>query len=107
MVKKGQVLKTRGFVREWKKSMDDPALSHLTEQQLNALLALFWNELTDQLSKGNRVIFEHWITFYTKPVRRKCFNIYTKEEWISHKNRVRTNILDRFRERAETELEQQ
>ena len=103
MVKKGQMLKQRGFVRHWHKQLQ-PSLQHITEEQLDLLVTSFWETLTTQLSEDQRIIFEHWITFYTKPVKRKCFNIHTKEEWITHKKRVRTNVLDRFRERSESDL---
>lgn len=110
MSQKGQILKQRGFVRKWMKGLKTPetplAVQKLSEDELDYVLNQFWNDLTDELSKGHRVIFEHWITFYTKPVRRKCFNIYTKEEWITHKNRVRTNILDHFRAKSETDIDE-
>lgn len=89
-------------------------LQKLQREDLEDLIWLFFDELTLCLHKGYRVIFDGWISFYTNPVKRKCYDTSSNDAGVSsgdrrasrlsYKHRVRFNPLKNFRQQAETEL---
>jgi cytochrome c-type biogenesis protein CcmE len=113
---KGRMLKQKGFVRQLMKSVADHSdqrkernarLDALTEDDVDILVTLFWETLARLLRNGKRVIFEGVMSFFTKPVKRKCYNMYAPEDrknWFTYAYRIRNNVLDSYREKAETQI---
>lgn len=79
-------------------------LNRLTDNEVDDFISEFWIELADLLHKDMRIFFEGRMSFFKKAVKRRCVNMKTKEEWFSYKKRVRTNVLDHFRNEAETDI---
>lgn len=79
----------------------------LTDEDLNIIITEFWAELGLCLRLGIRVIFEGWISFFTKPIKRNCYDMTTGKRWIEFKRRVRTRPLDRFKEIAEVAISEE
>jgi len=102
-------LRQKGFSKKLnerlkKRKLPNPTLSQLTDNDVDDLIQEFWIEIACLLKQDIRVFFEGRISFFRKAVKRRCFNMQTKEEWFSHKMRVRSNVLDHFRSEAETEI---
>lgn len=81
-----------------------PYLNKLTDDDVDDFISEMWIELANLLHKDIRVFFEGRISFFRKAIKRRCFNMQTKEEWFSYKMRIRTNILEHFRNEAETDI---
>lgn len=94
------------FVRGLHKQLpeDNPRLRSLTENDLHYLIKLIFVEIATHLREGHRVIFEGLISFFTKPVKRKCTNMHTGNTWYTLKRRFRTQPLDVMKAIAEVDV---
>ncbi len=105
----GKNLRQRGFSKKLnerlrKRYAKNDRLSTLTDDDVDDFIQEFWLEIAYQLKQNVRVFFEGRISFFRRAIKRRCFNMQTKEEWYSYKMRVRTNILEHFRSEAETTI---
>jgi hypothetical protein len=105
----GRNLRQKGFSRKLnqrlkKRHPKHEHLSRLTDNDVDDFIQEFWIEIADLLHQDFRVFFEGRISFFRKAIKRRCFNMKTKEEWFSYKMRVRTNILEHFRDEAEMDI---
>lgn len=76
----------------------------LTLDDLDFILSEMWEELSQLLRDGKRVIFEGWASFFTRPVKRKCYNMSTVKNWWTYRCRIRMTPLAHFRRQAETDI---
>jgi nucleoid DNA-binding protein len=105
-MEKGQVRQI-GFARRLKERLDDqhPDLSKkLDETDLLVLFDLFFMEVAYLLRSGYRVIFEGFVSFYTKPIKRKCTNLHTGKDWMTYKRRLRWNPAPDMKVISEVEI---
>jgi hypothetical protein len=79
-------------------------LQKLSNKDIQKFISLFWEVLATCLYDGYRVIFDGWISFYTNPVKRKCYDTGRIGNKWSFKYRVRSKPLNAFRNHAEREL---
>lgn len=109
-------IRQKEFSRRVKKRLskhENERIRKLDSEDLMDLFSLFWEELTSCLSQGHRVIFDGWISIFTNPVKRKCYDAQTEadkaagaprtSEWL-YAHRVRFRPLPRFRQQAETKI---
>jgi predicted DCC family thiol-disulfide oxidoreductase YuxK len=82
-------------------------IASLSEDDLDVIISEMWAELGVCLESNIRVSFEGWISFFTKPVKRRCYNMYTGDRWVEFKRRIRSNSLDRFKEQAEVTISEE
>lgn len=83
-------------------------LDKLHSEDLDRIIDLFWEELSSQLKKGVRVIFDGWISIFTKPVKRSTYDSKidnTRKTVYAH--RVRFKPLELFRKKAETVIDKE
>lgn len=88
-------------------------LKELRDEDFHEFFEVFWQELARSLFEGHRVIFDGWVSFFTNPVKRKCYDAPTADSlagvtprpqsW-SFKRRVRFKPLSEFRRTAEVPL---
>lgn len=99
-------LRQTGFVKNWKERVESerPELADLSDEDLLYLLNSHYEELSELMKLGYRVIFEGHLSYYTKPIKRKCTNMHTGEEWWSYKRRIRTKPMDLMKSRTEIDL---
>jgi predicted DCC family thiol-disulfide oxidoreductase YuxK len=126
-VLKETMLKQKGFVRRLQKRLVVRALqrrgprknvslaeegslnriSVLTDEDLDIIISEVWAELGACLRANIRVSFEGWISFFTKPIKRNCYNMIDGSRWVEFKRRIRSNSLDRFKEQAEVTISEE
>lgn len=121
------MVKQKGFVRRLQKRLIARALGRreqkhfvtaaeeaslkrieaLNVEDLDIIITEFWEELGSCLRIGMHVAFEGWLTFFTRPIKRNCYDMHTTNRWIEFKRRIRTNSLDRFKEKAEVSISEE
>jgi hypothetical protein len=106
---KEKKLRQKGFSKKLnqrlrKRFVKNERLNQLTDNDVDDFIQEFWIELADLLKQDFRVFFEGRISFFRKAIKRRCFNMQTKKEWFSYKMRVRSNVLEHFRDDAESEI---
>lgn len=107
MSKVNKQIRQTGFSKRLKERLDkeDPELGKLLSQEsLTKILVLAFEELIVLLRDGYRVIFEGYFSFFTKPIKRKCFNLHTKEEWWTFKRRIRFKSMPDFKKKVEIDI---
>lgn len=105
-MEKGQVRQI-GFARKLKERLDNeqPELSKkLNEAEILLLIELLFSEISTLLRTGYRVIFEGFVSFYTKPIKRKCTNLHTGENWMTYKRRLRWTPAPDMKKITEIEI---
>lgn len=105
-MEKGQIRQI-GFARKLKERLDNehPELAaKLDETELLLLIELFFKEISILLRLGYRVIFEGFVSFYTKPIKRKCTNLQTGEDWMTFKRRLRWIPQPNMKKLTEVEI---
>lgn len=105
-MEKGQVRQI-GFARRLKERVDaeHPELSKkLDENEILILIELLFKEVAFLLRSGYRVIFEGFVSFYTKPIKRKCSNLHTGEDWMTYKRRLRWTPAPHMKAISEIEI---
>lgn len=73
-------------------------------EDLIYILDIMFGILGELLRDGYRVIFEGHFSYFTHPVKRKCTNLHTNEEWWTFKRRVRTKPMDKLKGVAEVDM---
>jgi hypothetical protein len=121
------MLKQKGFVRRLQKSLSVRAIQRrdsrkrvtiaeeasldriaaLTDVDLDIIVSKLWAELGACLKDNIRVSFEGWISFFTKPIKRQCYNMHDHTRWVEFKRRIRSNSLDLFKGHAEVTISEQ
>lgn len=79
----------------------------LTAEDLDFILSEMWKELARQLRDNKRVIFEGWASYFTRPVKRKCYNMTKNSNWWTFMRRIRMTPLKDFRDQAEVEISEE
>lgn len=79
----------------------------ITEDELYKILKVSFALIGELLGKGYRVIFEGYFSFFTKPIKRKCTNLYTKENWWTYKRRIRVKPMDSIKKIAENDISEE
>lgn len=104
---KGKMIKQKGFANRLvliTKSLDNEHLNQLTNDDIDALITIFFKELAMVVRGGKRVVFEGWVSFFAKPVMRICYDQSTNRRWPTYKKRIRSKFLPLMREHAEVEI---
>lgn len=100
-------IKQQTFAKELNRHLQkskNPTLKDLSVEDTQEFVSLFWEVLAEYLFDGHRVIFDGWISFFTNPVKRKCYDVgHTGYKW-SYKHRIRFRPLDKFKGLAERDL---
>jgi nucleoid DNA-binding protein len=102
----GKSMRQVGFLKHWRNRIEKerPALASLSDEDLLYLVDSKYEELSDLLKNGYRVTFEgHW-SYYTKPIKRKCMNMNTGEEWWTFKRRLRTKPMEKMKGNTEIDI---
>lgn len=105
-MEKGQIRQI-GFARKLKEYLDteQPELSKkLNEAEILLLIEAFFTVVSVLLRSGYRVIFEGFVSFYTKPIERKCSNLHTGKDWMTYKRRLRWTPAPNMKKIAEVEI---
>jgi nucleoid DNA-binding protein len=105
-MEKGQVRQI-GFSRRLKERLDaqHPDISKkLDEAELLVIIELLFMEVAHLLKSGYRVIFEGFVSFYTRPIKRKCSNLHTGEDWMTYKRRLRWTPAPNMKAISEVEI---
>lgn len=79
----------------------------LDEKELLFIIESVFEEISVLLRSGVRVIFEGYLSFYTKAIKRKCSDLHTGEDWMTHKRRLRWKPSPRFKEMTEIEISEE
>lgn len=101
------MIRQKGFSKRLHDSLKENKnnkLSSLSEDDIDQFITEFWKTLAICLHKGIYVSFEGWISFFTKPIQRRCHDPHTTESWMTFKRRVRTKVLETFRNESEIDL---
>lgn len=100
-------IRTRGFsIALYKKlQKEHPEIAQkLKPEEVFEILEASFRLVGELLKDGYRVILEGYFSFFTKPIKRKCTNLHTKETWWTYKKRVRTTTLGKLKEEAEVDI---
>ena len=105
---KNKHIRQIGFARRLHKRIAKkrPELAEiLSEKVLNFIIIELFEELSDCLRNGYRVIFEDYFSFFRKPIERQVTDMHKKnEKWMTYKNRIRIKPLPKIKSEVETDL---
>ena len=95
-----------GFAQQVQKRIQNERPSFvISDSDLHYLIRAIFIEIACQLRMGNRVIIENLISFFTKPIKRKCRDFSEDgNEWDTYNRRIRIKCQPEFKAIAEVKM---
>lgn len=100
-------IRNKGFsvaVRERLKKEHPDIIDRYKDGDIQKIVDCALKVLSELIRDGYRVIFEGYFSYFTKPIKRKCSNLHTKETWWTYKRRIRVKPMDHIKEISEVEI---
>lgn len=100
-------IRNKGFSVAVRKKIEQEhpeLLAKYTDGDFQKIIECALKVLSELLRDGYRVIFEGYFSYFTKPIKRKCSNLHTKETWWTYKRRIRVKPMDKLKELSEVEI---
>lgn len=83
---------------------NDP-LRNLSSEDIYRLIHIMWTVASNQLKFGRRVIFDGWLSVFTKPIKRETYDSKVDNtRKMTYAHRLRFRPLTEFRLESETDL---
>ena len=103
-------IRNKGFYNAIQNKLNEESpdlAARLSLDDISVIMDTALRVMAELLKDGYRVIIEGYLSFFTKPIKRKCTNLQnkdTEETWYTLKRRIRIKPMDKFKKQVETEL---
>lgn len=106
MQMKDEQIRLAGVIKRVKKRVDEerPDIK-VDEKALKYIITVFFEEVSSLLYAGKRVIVENFVSFYTKPIKRRCSDPRTGEVWMTYRRRMRWKPAKAMKNKVESDME--